>query len=445
MELIGGRFRIECLAGQGGFGDVYRGFDERMERPVAIKYVYKVGEHEAEVMRNLRNPGLPELYDILNSDGQTIIVMEWIEGQTLENLINEKGAIQEARAYAIGLELLNILDYLHSRRPAIIYQDLKPANIMMTPAGHIKLIDFGTALIRDHSDEVKRLAGTVGYGAPEQRGITGMQHADTYSDIYAWGAVMYSLVSGQILSKPPYTMQKIRLVAPNISFGMAHVISKATRRDVKKRYSSVQEVRRSLDSSVCRDFLCRFVYMLLACAIVCPFAYAWYEGWKSGLYDYIAMNGLNIKVGLAGLTDEYFRLLGMLISTAGGMLFGLRKIHMRRFIRIDRSEYLSDRRYPGLWIVACILGIVLGAALGERNGMKVSYAAENISILPIRFVDENGNNMLVRYDAPFTAKGDMTIRLDREIVDGLGDGYLTIFWTDLAGHSGPSRRIEVRQ
>ena len=146
MEMLCGRYRIGSLAGQGGFGSVYRGYDESMERDVAIKVVEGIGDREARILKSLDHKGLPRLYDIYRDRDHTYMIMEWIEGIDLERYITTRGAMSEKKAANIGTELLKILNYLHSLRPAVIYQDLKPANIMLMPDGHIKLIDFGTAL-----------------------------------------------------------------------------------------------------------------------------------------------------------------------------------------------------------------------------------------------------------------------------------------------------------
>ena len=446
MEMLCGRYRVGSLAGQGGFGSVYRGYDESMERDVAIKVVEGIGDREARILKSLDHKGLPRLYDIYRDRDHTYMIMEWIEGIDLERYITTRGAMSEKKAVNIGTELLKILNYLHSLRPAVIYQDLKPANIMLMPDGHIKLIDFGTALVMSYGDEAQNLAGTVGYGAPEQRGLCGVRHAGVQSDIYAWGAVMYSCISGRMLNKPPYTMDKPQAAAPGISYGMAHVISRAVSRNEKDRYQSARDVTEALRKRRYRDVVYRMGFIALMCMLTVPFILAWYMALDDGMFGAAEALIAGRHLQDAFRTGLYLRDLGLLLVTGGVMLWAFKKFRSRRFIKIDRSVYLSARRYPGLWMGALLAGAIFGAGIGG-GGVPVSYAEEAVDtagILPVSIADENGNRMLLKYDAAYSPEGDLRLVIDRDILRDKGDGCLTLAYFPEGESEAYSRSINLQ-
>ena len=454
MEMLGGKYRIEHIAGSGGFGDVYRGYDTRMERPVAIKSVSRISDNEAYILRSLEHQGLPCLYDYICDGDKSYLIMEWIDGINLEEYINTEGAMSEEKATRIGMELLDIMEYLHSRTPAIVYQDLKPANIMLRPDGHIKLIDFGTALILSHNDEASHTAGTIGYGSPEQRGLHGQAYADVRSDIYAWGAVMYSLLSGRNLSRPPYVMSHLREVCPQISFGLEHVINKATKHDAENRYDSVQSVKQSLLKGPLRDYIAKVVFIFSTILCICPLLYCWYLAYSEGLFSHIEAYLLSIKslwrsgIYLAFLSrlrnlcgvfaimkqhtsqadiDRYHHLIGLILLSSAWFIMGTRLLGKRRFIRTNRSVYLSDRIHPGLWISSLIAGILFGYGLGGNTEAIVSYAASTPSIqatsnnLPVSVCTSSGETLLVNYSSAYQHDGSLHLMIDASALDNLQD------------------------
>ena len=485
MDKLGNRFVIGEPAGSGGFGTVYKGYDLRLERKVAIKKTASVGDDEARILKQLDHKGLPRLYDIITGGEYTYLVMEWIDGTDLETHIIKHGAMSEDKAVHIGMELLDILIYLHSRSPQVVYQDLKPSNIMLMPNGHIKLVDFGTALIMDYGDEGYRLAGTVGYGAPEQRGITGERHANARSDIYAWGAVMYSLLSGRMLNKPPYTMEKIRKVCPKLSFGMCHVINKATNRNEHDRYISARAVKEGVRSGGIRDILYKTGFAVLMAACFAPLIWAWRHMYTEGGFGVMERALATIirggecvsgHPGHVGLSDcfemissdtSFWRDTGILMICAAWCVWGLKLIQVRKFIRVNRSVYLSSRRFPGLWIGALFAGIIFGTGIGGSIGAGVSYAQGTVTPggaissapggefpgisgdklprtsgakLPVTFIDSSGNRMLLDYDAAYASDEDMRIELKKDIYSR--GGYVTVSYVSPDG-TGMERRIWV--
>ncbi|MBD5505881.1 MAG: serine/threonine protein kinase [Lachnospiraceae bacterium] len=269
-ECIGKYTAIRCL-GRGGEGNVYLARDEDLHRLVAVKQVRGQGEKqcgmengEADFLRQLKHPMLPVIYELLWDEGW-YLVMEFIQGVTLQDYIDRNGYVPEEQACVWAEQLLDVTEYLHTRKPPVIYRDFKPDNIMVCPDGHLRLVDFGASAIRNYGvKDGTVMAMTPGYGAPEQygsarsprehgsseefeEGIIGKRtYADERSDIYALGKVMYYMLTGADPSKPPYTSLPIRDYQPLVHPWLERVIRKCIEDDPGKRYQMAEEIRREL-------------------------------------------------------------------------------------------------------------------------------------------------------------------------------------------------------
>lgn len=211
-RIIAGRYRLERLLGEGASGRVYLARDTKERGAVwAIKELdytalplTEVQEarllfaREAELLKKLSHPSLPAVVDSFQIEDRDYLVMERVEGPTLEKILADRPEpLPEARVWAIGLGLLKTLDYLHRRNPPVIYRDLKPANVMVARNGEVKLVDFGIARVVAPQKQGDTTAyGTPGYAPPEQyQGRT-----SPASDIYALGM---TLLRAATLYEPP--------------------------------------------------------------------------------------------------------------------------------------------------------------------------------------------------------------------------------------------------
>ncbi|MCL2488652.1 MAG: protein kinase [Oscillospiraceae bacterium] len=253
--VLDGRYKILDIIGKGGTSCVYLAEDSRLKNHCALKDVYKnssglVGTHgglitEAAMLIRLRHTGLPVIHDIFENDNSYFLVMEYIEGSPLNKILEQSGAQPEADVIRWGRQLCGVLQYLHTRQPAIIYRDMKPANIMLKPDGEVTLIDFGTA--REYKTAGAgdtAYLGTHGYAAPEQYGSEGQTDART--DVYCLGVTLYHLVTGQDPRLPPYRIQPIREIDPSLSKKLERVLQKCTQPDPEDRYQSAAELLREL-------------------------------------------------------------------------------------------------------------------------------------------------------------------------------------------------------
>ncbi len=203
-RLIAGRYRIERLLAMGGMGEVFRAWDLRDERPVALKAL-KWGQRdnprarerlrrEAALLRDLAHPAVVEVLDQGDlPDARPFFTMELLEGELLSWRLAQRGPLPAEEAARIGAELADALAVAH--RAGVIHRDLKPDNVLLLPDGRVKLLDFGAALdlAADRLTAPGRVCGTVEYMAPEQaRG----EEADGRADVYGLGVVLFELLAG---------------------------------------------------------------------------------------------------------------------------------------------------------------------------------------------------------------------------------------------------------
>lgn len=255
-SVIDEKYKILSVIGHGGMSTVYLAINEKANKPWAIKEVRKDGVQNFEIVRQslmvetdmlkkLSHKGLPSIVDVIDKDDNFLIVMDYIEGNTLKSLLKEQGAQKQEDVVDWAIQLCDVLKYLHERPTPIIYRDLKPANIMLKSDGSVILIDFGTA--REYKESNigdTTCLGTQGYAAPEQFG--GKGQTDARTDIYCLGTTMYHLLTGHNPSEPPYEIYPITKWNENLSTGLEQIILKCTQKNPEDRYQSAEELLHDL-------------------------------------------------------------------------------------------------------------------------------------------------------------------------------------------------------
>lgn len=261
-DLVDGKYKVLSEIGHGGMSIVYLAINEKANKTWAIKEVKKTVSKnfdiykqslvvEIDFLKRLKHPHLPSIVDIIDEDDNILIVMDYIEGKTLEYMLSVSNAQSQENVVSWALQLCEVLDYLHTQPTPIIYRDMKPSNIMLKSDGNVVLIDFGTAReykTKNTSDTIA--LGTQGYAAPEQFG--GMGQTDARTDIYSLGATLYHLITGHNPSEPPYEMYPITYWRPELSTGLEKIILKCTQKNPKDRYQSAKELKHDLEHY--RDF-----------------------------------------------------------------------------------------------------------------------------------------------------------------------------------------------
>jgi serine/threonine protein kinase len=259
-QTLQNRYRILGLLGQGGMGAVYQAADTRLGgKVVAIKEMSDAGlptpqqrqqasdafRQEAQMLALLNHPNLPKVSDFFTENGKHYIVMEFVEGETLEDHLNRRGgSVSEAEARGWAAQLCDVLGYLHRQQPPVIFRDLKPANVMLTPQGQLKLIDFGIARFFKAGQAGDTLVmGTPGYAAPEQHG---KGQTDGRSDVYSLGVLLHHVLTGHDPATTPFALPPVRQLNPHVSSVMEQVIVRATQVQPVKRFPTVEALCQAL-------------------------------------------------------------------------------------------------------------------------------------------------------------------------------------------------------
>src|SRR5581483_4674240 len=260
-HLLANRYRIVRRVGGGGFGAVYKAQDTREGRRVAIKEISLSGltpqqmieatgsfNREVELLSSLHHRGIPCLYEHLTDSEHWYLVMEFIAGETLEEHLarTTDGRLPLEQALQIGTQVCDVLEYLHSRQPSIIFRDLKPANLMVLPDQRVSIIDFGVARRYAPGKPKDTTAfGSPGYAAPEQYGRA---QTTSQTDIYSLGALLHQVLSGQDPSLNPFRFPPLRIYDRALSVELERLIAQMLETDMERRPASAAEVRRRMQA-----------------------------------------------------------------------------------------------------------------------------------------------------------------------------------------------------
>lgn len=258
------QYRIESLLGEGGMGTVYQATDTQLERLVAIKmlHTHLVSQasfmerfrNEALILARLNHPNIAVVYSFLQDSTDYFMAMEYVEGSSLEALIQQAGALPINVATELVRQALEGL--AHAHRKGILHRDIKPANLILTPEGSVKLMDFGIAKVAGNQrlTQANRIVGTLEYMAPEL--IQG-ESPSPASDIYAMGILLYELLSGKlpfasrtdyelmqaIIREKPVTLRNLNAHIPK---ELEAIVQKALEKNPEKRYADAKAFQKAL-------------------------------------------------------------------------------------------------------------------------------------------------------------------------------------------------------
>jgi serine/threonine-protein kinase len=255
-DIIGNRYKVTRLIGMGGASHVYEAEDMVLPRRWALKEFVPVNlneeeiqrvralfEHEVEILSGLRHTRLPCVGEAIHHNGLDYMAMEYIEGNTLHELIQQRQEpFGEEQVMAWSLEILEILEYLHHQAPPVIYRDLKPQNIIIDKKMGIRFIDFGIARIFNPAKQQDTIfMGTPGFAAPEQ---VRQRQSDTRSDIYSLGATMHYLLTLDDPGWTPFDFRPPSLANPHVTKLMENVVMKCLEIRAENRFQSATDITR---------------------------------------------------------------------------------------------------------------------------------------------------------------------------------------------------------
>lgn len=381
------RYELVDKIGKGGSAVVYKAWNKALKCYVAVKICDNKQDFqikEREVLKELRHPALPMLLDYMETKESMYLVMEYIEGLNLEEYIERYGPIEEEQAISWAVEIAEVLLFLHTRGEPVIYQDLKPSNVMIDTDGKIRLIDFGSAFLKHQENQEEYIyTGTYGYAAPEQFEKRAWECVDERSDIYALGATLHHMLTGNNPSKPPFILGPLRFYNGALSGELEKIVSKATMTQKERRYANLQEMKNALKRAGRRESISRKLYRTAAVV------------WYVFLFSLTAAFIKGYQNGFSPESEGLFLITAVFLFVLylGRRLSG--KISKKRRIRQVKNIYLSIKKGRGLFTaVSCG---VLSAMLLSLTGA----ASAREAVLPVVVRNEQGQKILIRFDSVY--------------------------------------------
>ena len=252
-DMLLGKYRILSAIAQGGMGAVWLAEDTTLKKKWAVKEIFKDSKEflasvnpdgtltEIEILTMLDNPYAPRIVDRYDDEEVLAVVMDFVDGKNLLQLLREKGPQREEKVIEWALCVCDLLSFLHTHKPYIIYNDVKPENIILKADGSIKVIDFGIAKIPEkYPNEIP--IGTPGYASPEHY----LGKTDARSDIYSLALTMYHLLTGDNPATKNFRRQPLKTFCPYISKKLEKIIETAANRLPEKRYQTASDFRDAL-------------------------------------------------------------------------------------------------------------------------------------------------------------------------------------------------------
>ncbi len=263
-QVLQSRYRILGIIGMGGMGAVYQARDlhfANVTKLCAVKEMINMAqdqqlreqtiknfEREAETLAELSHPAIPQIYDYFSFGDRAYLVLEFIQGRDLEQILNSTDkflSVEQIRQW--GVEICDVLSYLHTHEPPVVFRDMKPSNVMIDHHKRVRLIDFGIAKKFRMGHQQGTMIGTEGYSPPEQyKGLS-----SPAADIYALGATLHHLLTRRDPRlEPPFSFDQrpIREANPEVSEELAAVVMRALAYKPEERYSSVDAMKQSLEA-----------------------------------------------------------------------------------------------------------------------------------------------------------------------------------------------------
>jgi serine/threonine protein kinase/tetratricopeptide (TPR) repeat protein len=440
-----GHYRIVEKIGAGGVGEVYRARDEQLDREVALKVLpagalageaaRKLFRKEALALAKLNHPNIETIFEFSSHDGIDFLAMELIPGHPLSETLKQ-GPLAEKDVLRLGMQLAEGLAAAHEH--GIVHCDLKPANLIVTPAGRLKILDFGLArlihpklstdITQSISDDISAICGTVPYMSPEQlRG----QSVDARSDIYAAGVVLYEMATGRrpfpqtqgaelmgaILHQSPAPPASVN---PHVASGLERSILKALEKDASQRYQSAREllaVLEGISSGIIEEPASRRTGSSRRTPIIAAGA---------GLAIVIVVGlGLNVR----GIRDYVFR--RNRLEPTGRATTPSAPLHARRSVAVLGFKNLSGRS-DEMWL-STALSEMLATELAAGDQLRL-VPGENVALMKIDLslsdADSYGRETLAKIHNNLNADdvvlgsyvplGQGQLRLDLRLQDAVG-------------------------
>lgn len=435
-RILCNKYEVLKVIAEGGMGVVYLVKDLHLNKLAAVKVSRnpesgkerEFALREMEVLKKLSHPGLPGIVDFFEEGGNLCLVMEYVDGITLEQYLRKEGRAEASLAVKWAVELTEVLQYLHNCNPPVIYRDLKPANIMIQPDGKLKLVDFGAAFVTSYGQQREQMMmGTPGYSAPEQwqSGNVGKT-----GDIYGLGAVLHEMLTGISPKRPFGERRPVREYDGSLSRELEKIIMICTRKKPGERYQSMERLREALLNHGKKGKWQEWLFRL-----------------KKGIGGalLLAAGGKLFLPLLQGVRREEFPfpyLQEPLLWFGAFCLyrfFFLRKKNGGRLIkRQEKSIFLTEKKFSGIYISGIVILLAAGILLKGSGGLLSVSAREKENGLWVEMRDEKGRKLLLKEGAVYQVGDRVKLEIPAESMPE-GEIALRLVATDEAGEIYESR------
>lgn len=423
LILPGGKYEMRKKAGKGGAGEVFSVYDRRLGKIWAAKRVSRdCPGMEATVLGRMDVEIFPRIVDVVEDTDCRYLIMDWIEGETLQERIAREGPLEIDEGIRIGIALCGAIGALHAMQPPLLYLDCKPSNIMIDKNGKLYLIDFGSAL-ESREAEVMPIAGSFGYGAPEQFGLMGKsqkqgqgskearkgRYADERSDIYGVGRTLYALFTGMDLSRPPYGAYRLRECNPAVAPAVAKIVDKCTRELPQERYQTMEAVKNALEKQ--RDDKSGFAKQLASYLVTCFLLFLTVRHAR-------LFYGIVGDVKVPSVQKLRFLFAMVILAAAAGLwqFYAVEKGYRHKPCRNTEplQSVIRTQKRAGRWMLAVLLPVsFLFATLRAPSPQKV-LAEEPVptASLPLCLRDEKLRRLLIKNGCPLESGKPVYIELN---------------------------------
>lgn len=390
-KLLKNRYEIIGLLGKGGMGSVYKVVDRSQRGKIlAVKELRTANQArdkaaesltlfqtEALILSRLTHPNLPKVTDYFSIGGSYYIVMEYVHGRTLEQMLEARRGkpVDESLALSWALQICRAMHFLSVQKPRpVVFRDLKPSNIMIDKTGRVKLIDFGIArFFKEEKTEDTYIYGTPGYAAPEQYG-TGQ--TDIRSDVFSLGATLHHCLTGRDPSAHPLDFPDPLLLNPGLNRGTAKIIKKALDQNAQRRYQSALAMKQAIQSVLLNiETLPRGVNSVIHAELGKPITLPWWKKTSWVSVPVIAL-GCNGTTGTLSSDDRWLHpkpvafnhgSSQLLFRIDGAKLRMGREYHSRITVHTDagilRPQLSFKRPWPWLLIDAGLIAAAIAGML----------------------------------------------------------------------------------
>ena len=389
-RLLKNRYEILDVLGRGGMGCVYKVADRRQAGKLCAAKELRTGslpkdkrdesltqfQTEARILARLTHPNLPKVYDYFSLPDKYYIIMEYVKGRTLEQILDTRQGrpVDEGLALSWALQICRAMHFLSVQKPLpVVFRDLKPSNIMISREGKVKLIDFGIArFFKENKREDTFVYGTPGYAAPEQYG-TGQ--TDVRSDIFSLGATLHHCLTGRNPSENPLGFSDPQGLNPALSKGAAAIVTKALEQDREKRFQTALEMKKAVQKVLLESGNTRNSRRVIYARAGKPIKLPW---WKKTCWASVPVTSLGCSgsTGTLSTDDLWIQPRPRAFSPhAARLLFRVESSRLKpgREYRpkltvwtdagIMRPELLFKRSWPWIIIEAAVIVAVVAVAV----------------------------------------------------------------------------------